>query len=156
MSKKRDQLESLVKQVLEEFSSELYLLRWEKRGDEWILEVLLEKEGPVTTSDCAEVSKKISSKLDERDLIDREYFLQVSSPGVERPLTEHRDFDGAIGGGVEINTYGPIEGAKNFVVLLKSFNGETEELELEVDGKTVTIPLNNVSKATAKDINSEV
>ncbi len=150
MSKKREQLKKLAEGVLEDFSSELYLLEWEKRGGEWILELLIDKEGLVTTSDCADVSSRASDELDKRDLIQKEYVLQVSSPGVERPLVDSRHFKGAVGGSVEVNTYGPIENSKNFMGTLSSYDEENREIELEVDGEYVNIPLDSVSKATTK------
>lgn len=146
----------MVEEVLEDFSSTLYLLKWEKRGGEWVLELLIEKEGPVTTSDCADVSSRVSDELDKRDLIQKEYVLQVSSPGVERPLVESRHFKGAIGGSVEVNTYGPIENSRNFVGTLKSYDEESGEIELEVDGEYVEIPINNVSKATTRMVDGEL
>lgn len=149
-------MEKLVNEVLEEFESELYLLKWEQRGKEWVLELLIDKEESVTTSDCADVSGRVSSELDEKGLIEKEYVLQVSSPGLERPLIEARHFAGAVGGKVEVNTYGPIDDTKEFVGLLKKYDEDGEKLEMEVDGKIVNIPLDNVSKATTKDTNLEV
>lgn len=145
----------LAEGVLEDFSSELYLLEWEKRGGEWVLELLIDKEGSVTTSDCADVSGRVSEELDKSDLIQKEYVLQVSSPGVERPLVESRHFKGAIGGDVEVNTYGPIEDSKNFVGVLKSYDEEAKEIELEVDGRFINIPLAKISKATTKMVDSD-
>ncbi|MBS3786886.1 ribosome maturation factor RimP [Candidatus Bipolaricaulota bacterium] len=150
MSKKREQLKELAEGVLEDFSSSLYLLKWEKRGGEWVLELLIDDEGQVTTSDCADVSGRVSDELDRRDLIQKEYVLQVSSPGVERPLIKARHYQSAIGGSVEVNTYGPIGNSRNFVGTLKSYDEENGEIELEVDGKFVNIPLDNVSKATTR------
>ncbi len=150
MSKKSDQLTELAERILEDFSSYLYLLKWEKRGEEWVLELLIDKESPVTTSDCAEISSRVSDELDNRDLIQKEYVLQVSSPGVERPLVESRHFRSAVGGKVEISTYGPIDGTKNFVGNLERYDEESEEIKLEIDGEFVDIPLASVSKATTK------
>lgn len=155
MSKKREQLTKLAEGVLEDFSSELYLLEWEKRGGEWVLELLIDKEGSVTTSDCADISGRVSEELDKNDLIQKEYVLQVSSPGVERPLVESRHFEGAIGDDVEVNTYGPIEDSKNFVGVLKSYDEEAKEIELEVDGRFINIPLAKISKATTKMVDSD-
>ena len=155
MSKKREQLTKLAEGVLEEFASSLYMLKWEKRGDEWVLELLVDKEGSVTTSDCADISGRISEELDRRDLIKKEYVLQVSSPGIERPLVESSHFKGAVGGDVEINTYGPINDSKNFVGTLKSYDEEAGELKLEVDGEFVDIPLDSVSKATTRMAESD-
>ena len=156
MSKKSEQLTSLVERVLEDFSSELYLLNWEKRGEEWVLELLIEDEDtPITTSDCAEVSSRVSRVLDELDLIQKKYVLQVSSPGVERPLVEARHFKSAVGGNVEVNTYGPIDGSKRFTGKLKSYNEKVGEIELELKEKSVDIPLDSISKATTRMVDSD-
>lgn len=150
MSKKREQLTKTVEGVLEDFSSHLYLLKWEKRGEEWVLELLIDSESPVTTTDCADVSRRVSDELDNRNLIEKKYVLQVSSPGVERPLVKSSHFKGAIGGSVEVNTYGPIKDSKKFVGTLKGYDEERGEIELEVDGEFVDIPLDSVSKATTR------
>ncbi len=142
--------------VLEEFESELYLLRWEKRGGEWILELLLDKEEPVTTADCARVSDRVSGELDRLNLIQKEFVLQVSSPGIERPLVEARHFKDAVGSRVELHTYAPIADAKSFVGTLKSYDEERDRIAVEVDGEDVEVSLEGVSKATTKDIQPEV
>ena len=70
------------------------------------------------------VSEKLSEKLDEIDPIAHNYFLEVSSPGAERPLKKHTDFEKAIGKNVYIKTYEPIEGEKTFEGILTSFDGQ--------------------------------
>jgi len=150
MNTKRDQLKNMVSEVLEGSRAELYLLRWEKKGPEWVLEVLIDKDGPVTTSDCVNVSKQISAELDKRGLIERKFELQVSSPGAKRPLVESRHFKDAVGSEVEVNTYGPIEGSKKFVGILKSYDQDEDRVEMEVEGERVNISLSNVAKASTK------
>ena len=150
MSKKRDRLEELTSRVLDDLDSELYLLKWEKRGKERVLELLIDKEGAVTTADCAEVSQLVSDELEREELIRDEFVLQVSSPGLERPLVEDRHYRGAIGETVEVNTYAPVESSRNFVGSLISYDEREGEIELEVDGRPIHIPLDSVSKATTK------
>ncbi len=150
MSKKKERLEKLVNRALEDREEELYLLRWEKRGSDWVLEVLLDKEGSVTTSDCARASERISADLDEARLIDRQYELQVSSPGLERPLIEARHFEGAIDSLIEVKTYGPIEGSREFTGVLKNYDSEEKKIELEWEGEPLNIPLSQVAKASTK------
>ena len=150
MNTKRDQLKNMVSEVLEGSPVELYLLRWEKKGPEWVLEVLIDKDGPVTTSDCVNVSKQISAELDKRGLIERKFELQVSSPGAKRPLVESRHFKDAVDSEVEVNTYGPIEGSKKFVGILKSYDQDEDRVEMEVEGERVNISLSNVAKASTK------
>lgn len=156
MSKKKEKLEKIVNGVLESREEELYLLRWEKRGSDWVLEVLLDKEGSVTTSDCASASERISAGLDEARLIDRKYELQVSSPGLERPLIESRHFEGAIDSLIEVKTYGPIEGSREFTGVLKNYDSEEKKIELEWEGEPLNIPLSQVAKASTKITEEEV
>lgn len=156
MSKKKERLKNTVSEALGEKEEELYLLRWEKRGSEWVLEVLIDKDDPVTTDDCADASRQISSGLDDAGLIDRKYELQVSSPGLERPLIETRHFEGAVDSTVEIRTYGKIRGTKKLTGILREYDGEREELQLEYEGEELTIPMNSVAKATTKIKDEEV
>lgn len=143
-------MKNMVSEVLEDSRAELYLLRWEKKGPEWVLEALIDKDGPVTTSDCVNVSKQISAELDKRGLIERKFELQVSSPGAKRPLVESRHFKDAVDSEVEVNTYGPIEGSKKFVGILKSYDQDEDRVEMEVEGDRVNISLSNVAKASTK------
>lgn len=156
MSKKKEKLEKIVNGVLESREEELYLLRWEKRGSDWVLEVLLDKEGSVTTSDCARASERISAGLDEAQLIDRKYELQVSSPGLERPLIESRHFEGAVDSLIEVKTYGPIEGSREFTGVLQSYDPDEKKIELEWEGEPLNIPLSQVAKASTKIKEAEV
>lgn len=150
MSKKKEKLEEIVNGVLEDREEELYLLRWEKRGKEWVLGVLVDKESPVTSSDCAEVSERISVDLDEAGLIDRQYELRVSSPGLERPLIEARHFQDAVDSLVEIKTYGPINGTKEFTGILNNYDPNEEKIEVQWEGEPLNISLSQVAKANTK------
>lgn len=156
MSQKKKRLKDTVSAALTGREEEVYLLRWEKRGSDWVLEVLLDKDEPVTTSDCADTSELISDGLDEADLIDRKYELQVSSPGLERPLIESRHFEGAVDTTVEIKTYGPIRGSREFVGILRQYDGKKKEIKLESEGEQFKIPLDSVAKATTKIADEEV
>ncbi|MFP4136028.1 MAG: ribosome maturation factor RimP [Candidatus Acetothermia bacterium] len=143
-------MEDTVSESLAAREEDLYLLRWEKRGARWVLEVLLDKDEPVTTADCAEVSDLISAGLDETGVIDRSYELQVSSPGIERPLIESRHYQGAINRTVEIKTYGKIKGVKKFVGVLRGYDEKEDQIFLEYEGEEIKIPISSVAKATTK------
>ncbi|WP_347079100.1 ribosome maturation factor RimP, partial [Escherichia coli] len=89
------------------------------------LRVFIDSETGVDIEDCGTVSEKLSEKMDEVDPITHNYFLEVSSPGAERPLKKDRDFERSIGKHVYIKTYEPIEGAKEFEGELVAFDGTT-------------------------------
>src|SRR5699024_6840124 len=85
--------ERLIEPILEKKKLELVDVEYVKEGPNWFLRVYINKEGGVDISECGEVSEELSKKLDEADPIKDAYFLEVSSPGVERPLKTKKDFE---------------------------------------------------------------
>jgi ribosome maturation factor RimP len=120
-----------------------------KEGKSWFLRVYIDKETGVDIEDCGNVSEKLSEKLDEVDPIPQNYFLEVSSPGAERPLKKEKDFLKAIGKNVYIKTYEPILDEKEFEGILTSFDGKevTLEVRIKTRKKTIVIPFEKVAKA---------
>lgn len=150
MSKKVTDLTSeLVTPILEELELELVDVEYKKEGPNWFLRIFIDSERGVDLEDCEKVSSRISEKLDEQDPIDQAYFLEVSSPGAERPLKKEKDMKKAIGKNVFVTTYEPIEGEKAFEGLLTSFDGEQLEIEVKIKTRTKTyvIPYDKVAKA---------
>ena len=111
--------------------------------------VYIDKESGVDIDECGTVSEKLSEKLDEMDPIPHNYFLEVSSPGAERPLKKEKDFLKAIGKHVNVKTYEPIEGSKEFEGTMLSYNEEQIEIEIKIKTrkKTIIIPADKVAKA---------
>ena len=107
-------VEELAIPILEELNLELVEVEYVKEGKSWFLRVYIDKETGVDIEDCGNVSEKLSEKLDEIDPIPQNYFLEVSSPGAERPLKKEKDFQKAIGKNVYIKTYEPILDEKEF------------------------------------------
>jgi len=95
------------------------------------------------------VSEKLSEKLDEIDPIPHNYYLEVSSPGAERPLKKQEDFEKAIGKNVHIKTYEPIDGEKIFEGILQEFDGTnvTIEVRVKTKSKVIQIPYNKIAQA---------
>lgn len=148
MSKKVTEITAqLLEPILaEETELELVDIEYKKEGANWFLRVFIDKDdGAVDIEDCSRISEKLSKKLDEIDPIPTAYFLEVSSPGAERPLKKERDFEKSVGKNVHIKTYEPIGGHKVFEGELLSFDGKVLEVR---DGKqTVSIPLEKISSA---------
>lgn len=146
MSKRvKDVTEELVTPILEKEQLELVEIEYAKEGKNWFLRVFVDKEGGVDIEDCGSVSEQLSQKLDEHDPIPGAYFLEVSSPGAERPLKKQKDFERAIGRTVYVKTYEPIEGAKEFEGKLLTFHAD--QLEVEGEKSNVSIPYDKVAKA---------
>ncbi len=95
-------------------SFELVDVEFIKEGTNWYLRIYIDKPGGITIDDCKIVSEEISDILDEKDPIDQSYFLEVSSPGLDRPLKKDSDFEKFKGELVEVKVYKPIDGRKVF------------------------------------------
>ncbi|OIK13939.1 ribosome maturation factor RimP [Bacillus sp. MUM 116] len=149
MSKVIEIVEKLAEPILQELGLELVEIEYVKEGKSWFLRVYIDKEKGVDIEDCGVMSERLSEKLDELDPIPHNYFLEVSSPGAERPLKKSRDFEKAIGKNVFIKTYEPIDGEKSFEGVLQGFDGQTVIIEVKIKTrkKTIEIPYEKVANA---------
>jgi ribosome maturation factor RimP len=149
MSKVTDVVEELAAPITSELGLELVEVEYVKEGKNWFLRVYIDKDNGVDIEECGLVSEKLSEKLDEIDPIPHNYFLEVSSPGAERPLKKEKDFEKAIGKNVFIKTYEPIDGEKTFEGILTRFDGKMVSVEMKIKTrkKTVEIPYEKVASA---------
>ncbi|WP_134700411.1 ribosome maturation factor RimP [Ammoniphilus sp. YIM 78166] len=138
-------VEELVTPILAGLSIELVDIEYVKEGSNWFLRVYIDKEGGVDIEDCGAVSEKLSKRLDEVDPIPDAYFLEVSSPGIERPLKKEKDFHWSIGKRVQVKTQEPIEDTKIFEGTLTVFDNGM--LTIEEDEKSYQIPYDKVESA---------
>lgn len=134
-------------QVADSKGFELVDMEFVKESGNWYLRYYIDKTGGVTLDDCQLISMELSKMLDEMDPIPYSYFLEVSSPGVERPLKKDKDFIKYIGSMVEIKTFEKIDGKKNFTGILKNYSNDAVTIE---DGKTYSIPKDKISAAKLK------
>ena len=110
-----------------------------------MLRLYIDTEGGVTIDDCARVSREIGDLIDVKDVIMHEYILEVSSPGLNRPLKKERDFVWAKGKRVKVRMVKPVNGRRNFSGYLKNFEDGT--LYVEAEGSLVALPWVEVDKA---------
>src|SRR4051795_11884312 len=149
MSKVTEVVEELAKPIFQELGLELVEIEYVKEGKNWFLRVYIDSDNGVDIEDCGLVSERLSEKLDELDPIPHNYFLEVSSPGAERPLKKDKDFEKAIGKNVFIKTYEPIDGEKSFEGTLLEFDGLQLKVEMKIKTrkKTIEIPYEKVANA---------
>lgn len=150
MSKKvTDIVEGLVTPILDDLQLELVDVEYVKEGKDWFLRVFIDSETGIDIEQCGTVSNLLSEKLDELDPIDHLYFLEVSSPGAERPLKKPQDFEKSIGKQVFVKTYEPIDGEKQFEGELTAFDGDSVTITylIKTRKKIVTIPYQKVASA---------
>lgn len=146
----REKTEQLLQPILEKMSLELYDLQYVKQGPEWYLKVFVDKiEGGITLDECGLLSTELSAKLDEEDFIPGTYYLEVSSPGVERPLTSKEDFKKNIGKNVYMTLYAPVDGEKVYEGLLLDFKDDIATIEYQVLSrkKTAEVPYKKIANA---------
>ena len=118
--------------IVKEYGFELVDVEYVKEGSTWYLRAYIDKPGGINIDDCEAVSRRLSDILDEKDYIDEAYILEVSSPGLGRPLKKEKDFKRSLGEEVEIRTYRMIEKQKEFTGILKDYDEKT--VTIEVDG----------------------
>ena len=135
----------LVEPILGEMGFELVDVVYLSKYGRWILRLYIDKEEGVTIDDCAQVSGEIGDLIDVKDIIMHEYILEISSPGLNRPLKKERDFIWATGRRVKVRMITPVNGRRNFTGYLKHFENRT--LYVEVEGALVALPWLEVDKA---------
>jgi len=122
---------------------ELVDVEFVKEQSEYFLKIFIDKLGGVNLEDCQLVSEKIGEKLDQIDIIDVSYYLEVSSPGLDRPIKTDKDIIRNLGKEVEINLYKAVEGKKHFEGMLKDYDENTVTIQLEENN--VVIPRELIS-----------
>lgn len=130
MAKIEEKVEQLVKDPIEKLGYSLYDVEYVKEGPEYYLRIYIDKESGIDLNDCEKVSNEINDVLDKADYIKEQYFLEVSSPGVERKLRKDEHLKQNIGKQVEAKLFKKDEkGNKNYIGILKSFDEETIKIE---------------------------
>ncbi|MCI8311648.1 MAG: ribosome maturation factor RimP [Lachnospiraceae bacterium] len=129
---------------MEERQFELVDVEFVKEAGNWFLRVYIDKPGGITIDDCELISRALSDKLDEEDFIVESYILEVSSPGLGRPLKKEKDFVRSQGQSVEVKLFRPIEKQKEFTGILKSWDKDTVTLEFEEEA-VLTIERANIA-----------
>ena len=123
--------------LLEEHQFELVDVEYVKEAGNWYLRAYIDKEGGITVDDCEVISRRLSDWLDKEDFIDDSYIMEVSSPGLGRPLKKDKDFERSLGDEVELRLFKARNKQKEFTGVLKSYEKEIVTIELE-DGTEET------------------
>jgi ribosome maturation factor RimP len=160
-------VEALAEPLARSLGLELVDVEYLREGPSWILRIFIDKPGGVNLDDCSALSHALGTALDVDDVVGTAYSLEVSSPGLERPLKKPTDFERFAGKRIKVKTYAPLVptsaqgpltptlspagergqgvGQKNFQGRLIGLKGD--QVELETDGKPVQIPFTAIAKA---------
>jgi len=140
-----EQVANLVGPALEDMDFELVDVEYLSRHGKWVLRLYIDKEGGVTLDDCARVSREFGDLIDVKDIVIHKYVLEVSSPGLDRPLKKEKDLERAVGKKIKVKTVGPVKGRRNYTGYLRNF--QKGILFMELESGPVELPWKEVDKA---------
>ena len=144
MANAAERVYSLIEETVKNEGVTLWDVRFLKEGANWYLRVFIDKPEGISIDDCTAVSHAIDPIIDEADPIDKSYFLEVCSPGIERELTRPWHYEAVLGEKIKIKLYKALDGKKEFTGLLKT-SGDT--LVIETETGEMSFPKETVSKA---------
>ncbi|MDO4649711.1 MAG: ribosome maturation factor RimP [Eubacteriales bacterium] len=121
--------EALLTPIVESKGFELVDVEFVKEAGCWYLRGYIDKPDGITVNDCEEVSREFNEKLDAEDFIEESYIMEISSPGLDRPLKKEKDFQRSLGKLIEIRTYKPLEKRKEFCGILTAYDADTVTMD---------------------------
>ncbi|RJR22505.1 MAG: ribosome maturation factor RimP [Desulfobacteraceae bacterium] len=139
------EVQKVVEPILEDLGFELVAIDYLSSRGGWILRIYIDRDGGVTLDDCALASREIGDVLDIHEVLNHGYVLELSSPGLDRPLTREKDFLKAVGKRLKVKTINPIHGSRNFKGYLRTV--ADGNLEIETEKGIVSFALGEVEKA---------
>ncbi len=140
-----EEIRQVVEPILQSQGLEQVDQEYQRESRGWVLRIYLDREGGVTLDECTEVSREVGAVLEVKDFIPNPYVLEVSSPGLTRPLKKPEDFEKYRNRLVKIKLYEPLEGRKNFKGTLLGL--EDERVLMDVEGRVYELPLQGIAKA---------
>jgi ribosome maturation factor RimP len=139
------EISQLIEPILDEMGVELVDIEYLSSHGRWIVRIYVDKDGGITVDDCARVSREIDEIIEIKNIIHHAYVLEVSSPGLNRPLKKEKDFKGAVGKKIKARISVPLKGRRHFTGYLTDFRNDT--LYLEVENKPLSLSRRDVEKA---------
>jgi ribosome maturation factor RimP len=140
-----DRVRAMAEPILLDEGMELIDVEYRRESKGWVLRLTLDKEGGVTLDDCTRISQEVGRSLDVEDFVQAPYTLEVSSPGLTRPLKTEKDFMKYRQRLIKVKTVDPMENRRQFKGRLLGVS--ENRIEMQVDGGIFQIPLSNVAKA---------
>ena len=138
-------IENLIKPIINNLEYELYDVQYLKEGKDYFLRITIDKPGGVMIEDCEKVNQAIDEILDTADMIKTSYFLEVSSPGIERILRKPWHFEKQIGNKIQLKLFKSVNQQKNLEGILRSF--QEDRVELQIEDECIEIEKKNIAIA---------
>lgn len=143
MANIEEKVENLIKDKIEALGYKLYDVQYAKEGKDYYLRIFIDNEKGIDLNDCEKVSNEINDILDEADYIKEQYFLEVSSPGVERVLRKDKHLEDQLNCEINIKLFKPLNGSKEYTGILKNYNDK--EISIITNNKNINIERKNIS-----------
>lgn len=144
MAKVEEKVEKLILPKIIELGYDLYDVEYIKEGKDYFLRIYIDSKNGIDLEDCENVSNNITNILDKEDYIKEQYFLEISSPGIERVLRKDKHLKNNIENNIQVKLFNNIEGRKILTGILKKFNDN--ELEIENQNQNIKIDRKNVAQ----------
>ena len=138
-------IENLLKETIEQLGYDFYDVIYVKEGKDYYLKILIDNEKGISLDDCEKVSNIVSDMLDTADYIKEQYFLEVSSAGIERVLRKDKHFEDNLGKEIEVKLYKTIDKNKIIIGTLKKYNEKS--IEIQIENEIIKIERNNIAIA---------
>lgn len=145
MNKKelRKEIYPLAEEVAEELGYEIVDIEFQNGSKHDLLSIFIYKKEGIDLDDCTEMSRNLEKKLDDLDILKNPYYLEISSPGLDRPLKTKDDYRRNVGKEVDLKLYAPINGKKEFSFVLDKYDDEF--VYCNIDGEELKIPIKSIS-----------
>lgn len=144
MASIEERVETLVKNPIEKLGYQLYDVQYAKEGKDYFLRIFIEKEdSSISLEDCEKVNNEIEELLDSADYIKEQYFLEISSTGVEKIIRKQKHLEDNIGEEINIKLFKPVNNSKEFIGILKKFDNET--IYIEMNDEIIELERKNIS-----------
>lgn len=144
MASIEERVEALVKNPIENLGYQLYDVQYAKEGKDYFLRIFIESEnGSISLEDCEKVNNEIEEMLDSADYIKEQYFLEISSTGVEKIIRKQKHLEDNIGQIISVKLFKPVNNSKDYTGILKKFDEET--IYLEVENNIIELERKNIS-----------
>lgn len=144
MANIEEKVETLLASKITTLGYDLYDVEYAKEGKDYFLRIYIDKADGIDLNDCEKVSNEINSMLDEADYIKEQYFLEVSSAGIERVLRKDKHFEANLDKLVEIKLFTQIDKKKQYEGILKEYSKDM--IKIETDGEAIEIPRTNIAQ----------
>ena len=143
MAKIEERVEELVTKPINELGYKVYDVMYVKEGKDNYLRIFIDKESGISLDDCEKVNNAITDMLDEADIIKDQYFLEISSPGIERHIRKDKQLEEHIGKDINVRLFKPIDKQKELTGTLQKF--DDEQVVLLINEEEITINRENIS-----------